>query len=61
MNDALRHRIAAEREAMNLRPWQFAPSEAQAAPNSYPPGCVGHESWKQAGAQWRELVAARFR
>ena len=61
MNDALRHRISLEREAMNLRPWQFAPSEVQAASNPYPAGCVGFESWKQATAQWRELVAARNR
>ena len=61
MTEALQRRIAAEREAMNLRPWQFAPSEAQAAPNPYSLGCAGFESWEQAAAQWRELVAARRR
>ena len=61
MTEALQRRIAAEREAMNLRPWHFAPNEVQAAPNPYPPGCVGFESWKQAAAQWRELVTVRSR
>ena len=61
MNDSLQRRISLEREAMNLRPWQFAPSEVQTAPSPYPAGCVGFESWRHTAAQWRELVAARNR
>ena len=61
MNEVLKRRTNAEYETVNLRPWHFAPSEVQAAPNPYPAGCVGFESWKQATAQWRELVAARSR
>ena len=55
------NRIGAEREAMNLRRWQFTPSEVLTAPNPYSAGCVGFDSWEQAAAQWRELVPARRR
>ena len=51
--------IAAERRALHLKPWQFAPSEVRDEPNPYPPGCTGYDSWNVAAQQWRELQARR--
>jgi len=51
-------RIAAEREQMNLRPWQFAPSEIDDGPCPYPPGSAGAQGWAQAQA-WRAEIRKR--
>jgi len=48
-------RIAAERERMNLKPWQFAPSEVNDGPSPYTGNCAGHASWIEAQA-WRAEI-----
>lgn len=48
-------RIAAERKALKLAPWQFAPSQA-VGPNPYPVGTAGHTSWAEAQAWAAELA-----
>jgi len=58
MSDALRERIARERREMNLRPWQFAPSEIDAGPCPYPAGSAGARGWAQA-QQWRAEIRER--
>lgn len=56
---ALRERIKREREALNLSPWEFAPSQVQDRECPYPPGRAGHESWAPAQKLWREMQAAK--
>ena len=51
-------RITRERHEMDLRVWQFSPSEISDEPNPYPPGTAGHAAWAQA-AQWRAEIRAR--
>lgn len=51
----LKERIRRERQAMNLAPWQFAPSEVDDGPNPWPKGTAGHTSWIQAQRWRREL------
>lgn len=51
-------RIAAERERLNLRPWQFAPSEVNDGPSPYTGGCAGHVAWIEAQA-WRAEIRER--
>ena len=54
----LEERIAAERVALNLRPWEFAPSQVNDGSNPYPAGCVGHAAWIRAQALRRQLSEA---
>lgn len=54
----LTERIAKERKAMNLRPWEYAPSEVDDGPNPFPPGAAGHASWIQA-QRWRAELKAK--
>jgi hypothetical protein len=51
-------RIAAERERLNLRPWEFAPSEIDDGECPYPPRSGGYDAWRQA-QQWRAEIRAR--
>ena len=55
---SLDERIAAERERLNLSPWQFAPSEVSDGASPYPPGSAGHYAWQQA-QQWRAEIRVR--
>lgn len=51
-------RIAAERRVLNLRPWEFAPSEVRDTECPYPEPSV-RAQWAEAAALWREHRAAR--
>lgn len=48
-------RVASERERLNLRPWQFAPSEVDDGPNPYTAGTAGHAAWITAQV-WRAEI-----
>ena len=48
-------RIKAERKALNLRPWELAPSECDDGPSPWPPGTMGFISWRKAQALRREM------
>lgn len=56
---ALIARIKREREALNLAPWEFAPSQVQDRECPYPPGRAGYESWASAQKLWREMQAEK--
>lgn len=45
--ETLEQRIERERQELNLRPWQYSPSQADGK-NPFPPGSVGHYSWNVA-------------
>lgn len=51
-------RIAAERKALHLRPWEFAPSEVRDFECPYPQRSI-RAQWAEAAALWREHRAAR--
>lgn len=53
--ETLAERIKRERHELNLRPWEFAPSEVDAGENPYPPGCAGHSSWIEARTMRAEI------
>lgn len=58
----LEERIDREREALGLRPWQFAPSEVDDGPCPYP-SPLAIAAWKQAQEwrrQMREAAGARL-
>lgn len=41
-------RIRREREALQLKPWEFAPSEVDDGPCPYPPTTGGAVAWARA-------------
>ena len=55
-DEALKERIRAERKALNLRPWEFAPSEVDDGPSPWSEGTVGYASWQRAQQMRRELA-----
>ncbi len=54
---AQKRRIEAERKAMNLRPWEFAPSEVNDGPSPWPESSAGFNSWRMA-RRWRDEIRA---
>lgn len=62
MAESLKQRIDRERSEMNLRPWQYAPSEVFGqgeSPYSATPGCAGHIAWLEAQAWCAEILFER--
>jgi hypothetical protein len=55
--ERLRERIARERAALGLKPWQFAPSEVDDGANPWSAGTAGHGSWAAAQRQRAEIRA----
>lgn len=53
--------IAAERTALRLKPWEFAPSEVRDTANPYPAHVAGHQAWERAREQWKALRDAQAR
>jgi len=53
-----KRRIDAERKALNLRPWEFSPTEVQDYECPYPDEQVRRQ-WAEAAALWRQMQAAR--
>ncbi len=51
-------RIDAERKALNLRPWEFSPTEVQDYECPYPTEHVRRQ-WAEAAALWREMQQRR--
>lgn len=56
----LEERIDREREALGLRPWEFAPSEVDDGPCPYSSPVV-IEAWKRAQEWRRQMQEARGR
>lgn len=50
-------RIAKERAEMDLRPWEFSPSQVYLFSNPFTGGEVGRKTWAIAQQQRRELLA----
>lgn len=53
--EMLAERIKRERRELNLRPWQFAPSEV-GGKSPYPAGSAGCDSWGEAQAMRAEIL-----
>lgn len=48
MDDQRRQRVRLERQALQLKPWEFAPSEVDEGPCPYPPTAAGAVAWDRA-------------
>jgi len=53
-----KRRIAAERQALNLRPWQVSPTETRGQPCPYPSDFV-RDQWAEALELRRQMQAAK--
>ncbi len=51
-------RIDAERSAMNLRPWEFSPTQVQDFECPYPTAHIRRQ-WAEAAALWKQMQAAK--
>ncbi len=59
MTETRAERIARERKELDLRPWEFAPSEVTDGPNPYAddPNKAGFASWNKAQELRRQIRA----
>jgi len=53
-----KRRIIAERKALNLRPWQFSPSEVQDYACPHPDEHI-RQQWAEASELWRQMEARK--
>lgn len=56
--ESLAQRIERERFELDLKPWQFAPSEVDNGPIPYQSSSAGFVAWVQA-QKWRAEIRAR--